>query len=109
MERLAPRTRRFLVTLLALAFLVGSSVAATHLHVPVGGAGTPSASTDQQKGDTTEVVCPICFGFHGGGGLPPAVAAVDETKGAAPAEAGLEASFRRAPHLAFRSRAPPPG
>jgi hypothetical protein len=103
------RIRRSLVALLAVAFLFGTSLAATHVHAWASGAGAPSASTDQHKGDTADTVCAICFGLHGARGLPPNAPALATSDAVAPAPPFIAGVPARTPFLAFRSRAPPPG
>jgi hypothetical protein len=109
MASVVARVRRFFVTLLALGFLVGSTTAATHIHPWAGGAGTPTASTDQHKGDPVEAVCPICVVLHAGGAPPPDAPVLAAPIPAAPAPQAVLAAVARGPLLAFRSRAPPPG
>jgi hypothetical protein len=109
MDPALARIRRFFVALLALGFLAGSSVAATHIHVAARGAGAPAVSTDQHKGDAAEAICPVCVVLHAGSAPPPDAPVLAAPAPAAPAPQAGVAEVARAPRLAFRSRAPPPG
>lgn len=105
----AGRVRRVLLLLLALAFLAGSTLAATHVHAWASGAGAPGVSTDQHKGNAIDAVCPMCFGLQAGSGLPPDSLVLTRPEAVSSAPQIVATASARAPLLAFRSRAPPPG
>src|SRR5689334_10962127 len=108
MERMASRIRPVLLWLLTVGYLVGSSLAATHVHAWASG-GVPAVSTDHHKGDAVEGICPICFGLHAGSGLTPDRPVLGAPKAVSPSPQIVATAPARAPLLHFRSRAPPPG
>jgi hypothetical protein len=72
MERLTAPVKRFLLSLLALGFLIGSSIGAMHVHALLRSDHRPAASTGGHPHEDADAICPICRGQQvAGHGLTP--------------------------------------